>query len=107
MDYGWCGLERSEVLFWVADTGRGIAPESLPRVFDRFWQAIPGAGRFGLAIARGIVETHRGRTWVESTAGRGSTLPPPLQPETAHTSLSSEGNRSTQLAVPANLAPMS
>jgi signal transduction histidine kinase len=70
-----------EVLFWVADTGRGIAPESLPRVFDRFWQAIPGAGHLGLAIAKGIVETHRGRTWVESTAGRGSTLPPPLQPE--------------------------
>ena len=62
-----------EVVFWVADTGCGIASENLPRVFDRFWQATragrQGAG-LGLPITKGIVEAHGGRIWVESTAGQ-------------------------------------
>ena len=66
-----------EVLFWVADTGVGIAAEDLPHVFDRFWQARKpgrrGAG-LGLAIVKGIVEAHGGRIWVQSTPGRGSTF---------------------------------
>jgi signal transduction histidine kinase len=68
---------EQEVVFSVSDTGPGIAPEHLPFVFDRFWQARKseraGAG-LGLAIARGIVEAHRGRMWVESEPGRGSTF---------------------------------
>jgi len=64
-----------EAVFWVADTGCGIAPEHLPRVFDRFWQATRtgrhGAG-LGLPIIKGIVEAHGGRIWVESTQGKGS-----------------------------------
>jgi PAS domain S-box-containing protein len=66
-----------EVVFWVADTGGGIPSENLPHVFDRFWQATRtgrrGAG-LGLPIAKGIVEAHGGRIWVESTAGSGSTF---------------------------------
>jgi PAS domain S-box-containing protein len=66
-----------EVVFQVADTGCGIAPEDLPRVFDRFWQATragsQGAG-LGLQITKGIVETHGGRIWVESSEGRGTTV---------------------------------
>jgi PAS domain S-box-containing protein len=66
-----------EVVFRVADTGRGIAAENLPRIFDRFWQATTagrsGAG-LGLAIAKGIVEAHGGRIWVQSTPGQGSTF---------------------------------
>jgi PAS domain S-box-containing protein len=64
-----------EVIFRVADTGSGIAPEDLPRVFDRFWQATrtgrQGAG-LGLPITKGIVEAHGGRIWVESTPSRGT-----------------------------------
>jgi PAS domain S-box-containing protein len=66
-----------DVVFWVADTGTGIATEDLPRVFDRFWQAIragrQGAG-LGLPITKGIVEAHGGRIWVESTPGVGTTF---------------------------------
>jgi signal transduction histidine kinase len=66
-----------EVVFWVADTGTGIATEDLPRVFDRFWQATragrQGAG-LGLPITKGIVEAHGGRIWVESTPGGGATF---------------------------------
>jgi PAS domain S-box-containing protein len=79
----------AEALFWVADTGRGMTPEELTRVFDRFWQASGrsrrlGAG-LGLPITKGIVEAHGGRIWVESVLGRGSTFyfsipaAPPLQ----------------------------
>jgi signal transduction histidine kinase len=66
-----------DVVFWVADTGGGIASEHLPLVFDRFWQATragrQGAG-LGLPITKGIVEAHGGRIWVESTRGRGTTF---------------------------------
>jgi signal transduction histidine kinase len=52
-------------------------PDDIPKVFDRFWQARTtdqrGAGQ-GLTIAKGIVESHGGRLWVESTPGAGSTF---------------------------------
>jgi len=69
--------EGREVVFWVADTGVGIATEDIPHVFDRFWQARrprhDGAG-LGLVIAREIVQAHGGRLWVESALGSGSTF---------------------------------
>ena len=65
------------VVFWVADTGAGIAADDLPHVFERLWQAKhsdrAGAG-LGLTIVKGIVEAHRGRIWVESKLGAGSTF---------------------------------
>jgi PAS domain S-box-containing protein len=62
----------------VHDDGPGIAPEQMPRIFDRYWhlaqrESRQGAG-LGLYIAKGIVENHGGRIWVESTLGRGSTF---------------------------------
>jgi PAS domain S-box-containing protein len=69
---------EGEVLFSVSDTGSGIAPESVAHVFDRFWRPTRDASRrgagLGLRIARGIVEAHGGRIWVESTVGRGTTF---------------------------------
>jgi signal transduction histidine kinase len=73
------GARRDEetVCFSVADTGAGITAEDIPHLFDRFWQGQPtdrlGAG-LGLAIAKGIIDAHGGRIWVESTLGRGSTF---------------------------------
>jgi signal transduction histidine kinase len=67
-----------EVVFTVEDQGRGIAPEKLDRIFDRFQQgdasdsrALGGTG-LGLALCRSIVEQHNGRIWAESTQGKGS-----------------------------------
>ncbi|MET0286908.1 MAG: ATP-binding protein, partial [Polyangiales bacterium] len=68
---------RDEAIFAVRDTGPGMPAADLPHVFDRFWQARKtarqGAG-LGLAIAKGLVEAHGGRIWVESTEGLGSTF---------------------------------
>jgi PAS domain S-box-containing protein len=65
----------SEIIISVADTGYGMAPEQLPKVFDRYWQAEStkrlGTG-LGLAIAEGIVKAHGGRIWVESDLGKGT-----------------------------------
>jgi len=66
-----------EVVFWVSDTGIGISRAELSRLFDPYWQAMRsgrGGAGLGLAITRGIVEAHRGRIWVESEVGRGSTF---------------------------------
>jgi signal transduction histidine kinase len=63
------------IRFFVEDTGPGIAPEYLARVFDRFWQAQNNNRRgsgLGLSIAKTIVEAHDGHIGVESTAGAGA-----------------------------------
>jgi signal transduction histidine kinase len=68
---------ETTVEFTVSDTGPGIAAEDLPHIFDRFWQARKttraGVG-LGLAIAKGIVESHGGGIRVESEPGRGSSF---------------------------------
>jgi len=75
--------ERSgpaEVTFAVVDQGRGIPPEKLETVFERFGQVDgtdareKGGTGLGLSISRSIVEQHDGRLWVESTVGEGSTF---------------------------------
>jgi PAS domain S-box-containing protein len=68
---------EDEVRFAVIDTGPGIPPEQVPHIFGRFWQARSSDRRgigLGLAIAKGIVEAHSGRIWVESQVGLGSTF---------------------------------
>lgn len=67
------------VCIQVRDSGPGIAPEDLPHVFDRFWQADRARSRrqgtgLGLAIARSIVEAHGGTLAVTSTPDQGSTF---------------------------------
>jgi PAS domain S-box-containing protein len=84
------------LVFSVTDEGPGIAPEALAHIFDRYWQ-VGETARFGrglgLAIAKGIVEAHGGRIWVESRLGEGTrfffTLPvaapgAPVEASNAH-----------------------
>jgi signal transduction histidine kinase/GAF domain-containing protein len=71
--------DAEQVRLSVSDTGIGIAPEHLPRIFDRFYQVHSANARgrgqgLGLAIARIIVEGHAGRIDVDSKPGRGSTF---------------------------------
>jgi signal transduction histidine kinase len=72
-----CESRGAEAIFSIADSGPGIAGEELDRLFEKFWQQRRtdrrGVG-LGLAIARGIVEAHGGRIWVESRIGDGSTF---------------------------------
>ena len=67
----------NQVVFFVRDTGPGIAADELPRLFERYWRSkqpsYKGAG-LGLSIARGIVDAHGGRIWAESQVGAGSTF---------------------------------
>ena len=69
-----------EITFSVRDDGIGIREESIPHLFDPFWQADSSASRtvqgsgLGLAICRRIVEKHGGHFDVESTFGEGSTF---------------------------------
>jgi signal transduction histidine kinase len=68
--------EEKDVVFSVSDTGPGVPEEQQGRLFEPYWRGqttYKGTG-IGLAIARGIVEAHAGRIWVESRAGTGTTF---------------------------------
>ncbi|HBX70031.1 MAG TPA: hypothetical protein DEH25_11820, partial [Chloroflexi bacterium] len=69
---------ENEILVSVADTGSGIAPGDLPKVFDDFrqvgvdsWRRREGSG-LGLSISRRFVQLHGGKMWLESNVGEGT-----------------------------------
>lgn len=66
-----------QALFCVRDTGPGIASADMPRLFERFYRSqqarYKGTG-LGLTIAKGIVDAHGGRMWIESQEGGGATF---------------------------------
>jgi signal transduction histidine kinase len=74
------GAALDGVTIAVADTGSGIAPQHLPRIFERFYRADASRSRaqggtgLGLAIVKHLVEAHGGRVAAESTLGRGTTI---------------------------------
>jgi signal transduction histidine kinase len=72
-----CADEGTHLRFAVTDSGPGIAPAQLERLFEKFWQSRRNDRRgvgLGLTIARGIVEAHGGRIWADSRVGEGSTF---------------------------------
>jgi two-component system sensor histidine kinase KdpD len=85
-------VDGDELTVSVEDTGPGIPPSSLPRLFEPFYRA-PQTGRvrgsgLGLAVARGLVAAHGGRIWAENRAEGGArfafALPaPPVEVEAA------------------------
>ena len=72
-------LEKSEAVTCIRDTGRGIPPDSLPHIFERFYR-VPDPGRsvagtgLGLAIAQRIIAASHGSITVESQIDKGSTF---------------------------------
>lgn len=68
----------AEVRVTVSDSGEGIPTADAQHIFDRFYRGDPARSRdfagagLGLTIARGLIEAHGGRIWVESALGRGS-----------------------------------
>ena len=81
--------EDGGVVVEVADSGKGIAPENLPKIFDPFFSTkeIGKGTGLGLSISYKIVQQHGGRISVESTVGTGTSFRVwlPLQPPTEHT----------------------
>jgi PAS domain S-box-containing protein len=70
-------LVEGEERFWVADDGPGIPEEQQQFMFRRFWQQRRADRRgigLGLTIAKGIVDAHGGRIWLESESGKGTTF---------------------------------
>jgi signal transduction histidine kinase len=72
--------DQDRLLFEVSDTGVGVAPVDLPRLFEKFYRGgqretkkHQGIG-LGLAIVKSIAERHKGQVWVESQLGKGSTF---------------------------------
>ncbi|MEW6425943.1 MAG: two-component system histidine kinase PnpS [Bacillota bacterium] len=74
------GVGEGDVRVSVEDTGVGIPPESLPRIFERFYRVDKARSRelggigVGLAIVKHIIRAHGGKTYVESAVGKGSTF---------------------------------
>ncbi len=72
-------LEQNQIILQVSDNGIGIPALDLPYIFDKFYRAsnaapeMTGTG-LGLAIVKSIVENHRGRVWVDSNTGQGTTF---------------------------------
>lgn len=94
--------QTPSIVFTVKDQGRGIPPDKLESIFERFQQVDASDSRqkggtgLGLAICRSILQQHEGQIWTESTLGEGSTfrfiLPifTPVQPSTAKPTTLSE-----------------
>jgi len=79
VDFGY-KISGDELLFWVTDTGRGIAPEHQERIFERFYQAdmsisrdFEGAG-LGLPISKGLIELLGGKMWLKSQVDKGTSF---------------------------------
>lgn len=77
------GEEQTAVVIKIDDTGKGIPPEALPHVFDRFYRVDPARSRLpqyassnglGLAIAKELIEAQRGTISIESVPGNGTTV---------------------------------
>jgi signal transduction histidine kinase len=66
--------EADQVRVTVQDSGIGLAPQSMDRIFDAFYTTKHGGMGMGLSISRSIVQNHGGRLWVVANDGSGTTF---------------------------------
>ena len=93
------GVRRADegegILLWVSDTGPGISPDNLEKVFDPLYTSKSNGSGLGLAVARDLVHGHGGTINVDSTPGEGATfvvlLPKGGEPKEA---IAGKGDRS-------------
>ena len=76
--------DHTGVLVAVHDSGPGIGPEQLDRIFNSFYTTKPSGTGMGLSICRSIIDAHGGRLWAEANEPRGTifqfTLPAAWSP---------------------------
>lgn len=97
---------RNEIVFRVRDTGIGIPPERLGRLFQSFTQVDSSTTRrfggtgLGLVISKRLAELHGGRMWVESEPGRGSIFHFTIVVQPAHEAISATRPSASPLSAP-------
>jgi len=67
-------IDSERVLVAVRDSGPGLAPESVDRLFESFYTTKPGGLGMGLSICRSIIEAHDGRLWATANTPHGAIL---------------------------------
>jgi two-component system, LuxR family, sensor kinase FixL len=65
---------KGDAVIEVSDTGPGILPEQLPRIFDPFFSTKKDGMGIGLSLTRSLVESHGGRIWAENNPGGGASF---------------------------------
>ncbi len=80
LDRDWMEKIGNELITHIQDTGQGIPKEALPNIFTKFFrvsgileQGSKGTG-LGLYIAKSVIQLHKGKIWVNSEFGKGSTF---------------------------------
>ena len=68
-----CNIDHGQVRVTVADTGTGIDPDKMEKVFDPFFSTKPHGMGMGLSISRSIIQSHGGRLWLTANDGPGVT----------------------------------
>jgi signal transduction histidine kinase len=67
-------IESGEVFVRVRDSGPGLAPATLERIFESFYTTKPSGLGLGLSICRSIVEAHGGRVWASANVPQGASF---------------------------------
>ena len=73
--------QKESAVIQISDTGSGIAPDKLPRIFEAYCSSRPQGSGLGLATSKKIVEAHKGVIGVNSELGKGTlfTIKLPIQ----------------------------